>query len=231
MPISASVESLLNASNNQEPAPGPTKVLGKDDFLMLLVAQLKNQDPMNPMEGYEFAAQLATFSSLEQLTNISGLLEESKADDQQITTLLNNTLAATYIGKEIVANGNSIYLESEGEPEIKFSIPGGAKTVQIHIYDSNGMLVDGLNVKNFKAGDNIVKWDGQDDKGDRFGEGVYYFSIEAKNADGSQIEVEPFLTGVIEGIRYINGEAYLLVDNREIPLSSVKEIMDSNKGE
>ncbi|MFC1725556.1 flagellar hook assembly protein FlgD [candidate division KSB1 bacterium] len=231
MPISASVDSLLNASNNQEPAPAAKKELGKDDFLLLLVAQLKNQDPMNPMEGYEFAAQLATFSSLEQLTNISGLLENSKSDDQQITTLLNNTLAATYIGKKIVANGNSIYLEPEGEPEIKFSIPGGAKTVQISIYNSNGMLVDGLNVNSYQSGENIVQWDGKNDSGDKFAEGVYYFSIEAKNSDGSLIEVEPFLTGVIEGIRYNNGEAYLLVDNREIPLSSVKEIMEKNTEE
>ena len=75
----------------------PVKILGKDDFLSLLVAQLQHQDPLNPAEGTEFTAQLAQFSSLEQLSNINDNLENMEL----FQTSMTNSQAVSYIGKEI----------------------------------------------------------------------------------------------------------------------------------
>jgi flagellar basal-body rod modification protein FlgD len=83
------------ATNNQ----AMSKVLGKDDFLKMLIAQLKNQDPLNPQEGSEFAAQMAQFSSLEQLTNLNTTLE---AQSQNSLNLF-NAQAINLVGKEITA--------------------------------------------------------------------------------------------------------------------------------
>jgi flagellar basal-body rod modification protein FlgD len=76
-----------------------SKVLGKDDFLKMLIAQLKNQDPLNPQEGAEFAAQMAQFSSLEQLTNLNTTLETQA----QNSLNLFNAQAINLVGKEITA--------------------------------------------------------------------------------------------------------------------------------
>lgn len=75
------------------------KELGKDDFLNLLIAQLKNQDPLNPMKDQEFIAQLATFSSLEQVSNMNKNLEEFLKQQQY----QNSVAAASMIGKEITS--------------------------------------------------------------------------------------------------------------------------------
>ena len=82
--------------------------LGKDDFLKLMIAQLKNQDPLNPMNGTEYAAQLAQFTSLEQLTNLNANVSKSIDTNYVLTQSINNTLAATLIGKEVKINGNTI---------------------------------------------------------------------------------------------------------------------------
>lgn len=81
-------------------ATSQTQVLGKDEFFKMLIAQLKNQDPLNPLDGTAFSAQLAQFSSLEQLTNLNASLT---AQNQNIANLL-NTQSVSLIGKEITAD-------------------------------------------------------------------------------------------------------------------------------
>lgn len=225
MTVSNSVESLLSASQNQDTSVKITKELGKEDFLTLLVTQLQNQDPLNPMEGYEFAAQLATFSSLEQLTNIAELLEETKSDDSELSGLLSNTLAATYIGKTIVAEGNSVYLGSEDDAVIRFNLASDANKAVVEIYNSSGVKINEMTVTDIETGENSIKWDGNMSTDERAEEGTYYYNVSALSSDGSSVGVETYLTGIIEGIRMVDGEAFLLVENQEIPLSSVKEIL------
>ena len=81
--------------------------LGKDDFLKLMIEQMKNQDPLSPMEGTEFTAQLAQFSSLEQLSNMSDSLEQSINANYQLTQAVNNTMTAALIGKEVKLEGTT----------------------------------------------------------------------------------------------------------------------------
>ena len=93
--------SVINSitSSNAATAATTTTAMGKDDFLKMLIAQLKNQDPTNPQQGSEFAAQLAQFSSVEQLTNLNTTL---KSQTQNSSTLF-NAQAINLIGKEITA--------------------------------------------------------------------------------------------------------------------------------
>lgn len=91
-----SVENQVNLSNKSLEIEGrkPTKELGKDDFLKLLITQLANQDPTNPMEDTQFIAQMAQFSSLEQMTNMNQAFE-------RMASMLNSSKAADTIGKTV----------------------------------------------------------------------------------------------------------------------------------
>jgi len=116
--------------------------LGKNDFLKLLVAQLEHQDPLAPQEGQEFAAQLAQFSSLEQLTNINDNLEASQAFD----LALSNSSMVNLIGKTVDAPGNKFEL-GKGESEtLSFSIGEDASEVSIDIFNSAGANVASLSL-------------------------------------------------------------------------------------
>src|SRR5512135_3668480 len=87
------------------------KTLGKDDFLKLFVTQMRYQDPLNPMDSAAFTAQLAQFSSLEQLTNISGQMKDLLAYQNS----LGNTLTTNFIGRNVTFSGNSTYLKDNAQ--------------------------------------------------------------------------------------------------------------------
>ena len=93
------IENIAGSTTNSAADSEKTKLIGKDDFLKMLIAQLKNQNPLNPLEGTEFAAQLAQFASLEQLTNLN---KELSSQNIYYTTMI-NTQAINLIGKEVIA--------------------------------------------------------------------------------------------------------------------------------
>ena len=111
--------------------------MDKDAFLNLLVTQLQNQDPLNPTDSVEFTAQLAQFSSLEQLSNVNDNLEQL----QNYQASINNSQAVSLIGKDITAKGNALQLKDGGPAGCNFSLDGSAAIVTISLYDSTGEFV------------------------------------------------------------------------------------------
>jgi flagellar basal-body rod modification protein FlgD len=89
------------STTTTETLTNPESLLGKDDFLKLLTVQLQNQDPMSPLENNELVAQLAQFSSLEQMANMNQSLQDSLDSDLLVGQLLNNTMATTLIGRSV----------------------------------------------------------------------------------------------------------------------------------
>jgi len=96
--------------------------LGKNDFLKLLTTQLQNQDPSNPMKGKDFAAQLAQFSSVEQLTNISGQIEEQGKSDGALAQSINDSVATDLIGQTVETSGNTLQWTGEGEAPLSVDL-------------------------------------------------------------------------------------------------------------
>ena len=122
-----------NAVSADTQTGGPLKILGKNDFLNLLVTQLQHQDPLNPAESTEFTAQLAQFSSLEQLNNINDNLKNMELFQTSVT----NSQAVSYIGKEITARGNTVQLESGLPAECQFELEARAALAVISVYNVN----------------------------------------------------------------------------------------------
>ena len=101
--------------------------LGKEEFLKLLVAQLKNQDPMNPTRPEEMASQLAQFSSLEQLINVNALLTEQTASNSVMALAINNSAAVEVLGKEVMALGDTVRVTGTGSDTVTVAVEGAGE--------------------------------------------------------------------------------------------------------
>src|ERR1051325_11801141 len=139
MIVPSVTQPTVQQSSTQTP---PNQTIDKNGFLQLLIAQLKNQDPLQPMDNQQFAVQLATFNSLEQLMDI----------DKQLTTLqttqgqANQFNSASLIGKQIQADGNTVALQNGGSTTLGYRLSANATKVSLKIQDSNGTLVRQLDL-------------------------------------------------------------------------------------
>ncbi len=200
-------------------------VLGKDDFLHLLVTQLQNQDPLNPADSTEFTAQLATFSSLEELQNINSALEDIGTSQ----TVLTNSQAVDYIGQTITAIGDQFTMINQEAGPLNFNLDGDAAGVYIKIYNQYGEFVRDIELGPMSAGQSSTTWDGLDQYGLQAPDGVYNFEVMAVDEEGAMVNATAFTQGTVTGVVYKNGLAYLIAGNQEIPLGNVVEVLETEQ--
>ena len=192
----------------------------KDYFLKLLTTQLQYQNPLNPMEGTEFTAQLAQFSTLEQLQGISSQMRELVMSQNSMQAALTTGM----IGKRVKVKGEDVYLKEKAE--IYYKLPQDAAKVKISIFDGTGKLVKEVETTNQASGSRSFTWDGKDSNGKVLPEGNYKFKVEAFNASGSPIEATPLSGGTVTGVSFENNNIYLVLDGkRKVLLSEVMEII------
>jgi flagellar basal-body rod modification protein FlgD len=190
--------------------------MGKDFFLKMLLAQIQNQDPLNPMDGKDFAAQLAQFSSLERLGDINAQMETINLYQAS----LNNAQSLNLIGREVTARGDALKVEGEFT-DLTYVLSGDAKEVTVKIYDEAGGLVDTLEFGNQEEGTNSVTWDCSD-----VPEGDYTFDVSAVDGNGEKVDVDTMITGVVTGVAFKNGSAYLSINGQDIAFGDVISVND-----
>lgn len=197
--------------------------MGKDDFLQLLITQMQNQDPLDPMKGTDYAAQLAQFSSLEQLTNISSSLDQNLSANAMMTNSITNALATTFIGKDVQASANSFQYTGGATVNMGYSLPAQGLSATVQIYDSSGNLIRTLNGSTAN-GMNTISWDGKNDKGASVGSGNYTFKVQATDLNGAALSATTYLMGKVTGVRFKADGAVFIIDGMEVPLSNIVEI-------
>jgi len=198
-----------------------SSVLGKDDFLELLVAKLSNQDPMNPESDESFIAELAQFSSLEQMNNIAEAITTSNQWDYLQMQSLNNIMASGLIGTEVRASYDSIYLESGDATKVSVKLDRFASNLEMQVYDENGTLVATVKESDLTAGAHSLQWDGNDSIGNRMADGTYTVKVKAYDVDGEEFSPSLTLQGIVQSVIYRDGSAYLNVDGVEIAFGDV----------
>jgi flagellar basal-body rod modification protein FlgD len=184
-----------------------------------LLAQLKNQDPLNPMDSSQFSSQLAQFSTLEQITKVNTNLN-SLIDSQQS---VNKYKSLDLIGKEIEADGNDISLSDSGASKGDFTIASAADCTAI-IYNSDGTKVKTIDLGNLKAGDHTFQWDGTNLAGKTATNGTYTYKIVAEGSLGETITATTRMRGVVDKVNLDEDDPTLCIGNLSIALSDVSNI-------
>jgi flagellar basal-body rod modification protein FlgD len=173
--------------------------LGQDAFLQLLVTQLQQQDPLDPQDNEEFVAQLAQFSSLEQLTTANSALESLYL----AMSSMNNASMTQLLGKNVRAYGDAFHYGGNGDVELHYEVPSDF-TGTLTVTDDAGRVVHTAELGTLSAGDGSYTWDGSSISGTA-DSGTYTFSISGKDANGDPVEVATMVEGEIDGMSFETG--------------------------
>jgi len=215
------IDSSANATNSKSSASG--NVLGKHDFLNMLIAQLQHQDPLNPADGTEFTAQLAQFSSLEQLSNINASLKSM----EQFQAALTHSQAVSYIGKQITAFGNGLQLKDGQAATCRFELGANAAMTAISVYDAAGGFVNSFETGPLGAGRQSATWNGLDLGGNPMPPGVYRFEIQAVDSANQSVSVTPLMSAVATGVSFKDNTAYLITELQTVAIDDVIDVSEA----
>jgi flagellar basal-body rod modification protein FlgD len=205
---------------------GSERQLGKDAFLTLLLTQLQNQDPFNPMEDTEMTAQLAQYSQLEQLTNLNTNVTSMAGYIQA----QNQFQTLTLIGKDVEAQSNLLSVTGGVVDTTSTLEIGETCNIQLYITNSSGNQVRMYDWGMTQAGTYNFTWDGKDSNGAKVEDGVYQFQITATNAAGETMTdgIVPAIQGRVSSVSFDeSGQPIIHIGYAQVSLSQVMEILQT----
>ncbi len=221
---SGTTATTSSSSSQSSSGTGTSQTLNEQDFLQMLVTELQNQDPTNPLQSTALAAQLAQFSSVSELQTLNTNVQNSTNANLVMTQSISNTMAATLIGKKVQVNTSQINYDGTTNPTLGFTLPSSAADVKVNILNSNGTVIRTIDEGPMASGDQTMTWDGKDSSGNQVPSGAYSFSVSAADSQGNQITPSLYVLGTVQGVKFGSNGASLLVDGTQVDLSSVQEI-------
>lgn len=214
------------ATNAAASATGRTRLAENfDTFLSLLTTQLKNQDPLSPMDSTQFTQQLVQMTGVEQQLLTNDLLEK----------LVSNTgsgisTAVSLIGKEVRADSNLSAL-SGGKAEWVYKLDRAASDVKVEVLDSKGRVVQTLAPTDNKSGEHTFKWDGKTASGSTAADGVYSLRVTAKDSEGSAVPASIVAQGVVTGVQQVDGQTLVTINGAQVPWEKITLIRQAPEPE
>jgi flagellar basal-body rod modification protein FlgD len=219
MTVAAIPDSLVNALNGSAGAASSKTAEMQDRFLKLLVTQIRNQDPLNPLDNAQFTSQLAQLSTVDGINKINETLQTLN----QSYLAGQSMLASGMIGHSVLAAGDSIAL-SGGLAGGGIELGGPADAVMVNILDGAGQTVRSLDLGAQSGGLVEFVWDGMDSGGQQLADGVYRMSVMATQA-GDAVSAMPLTLAQVGSVS-INGSSVQLHTNLlgELGFEAVKRI-------
>jgi len=198
----------------------PKKVLDMQDFIQLFITQLQYQDPMNPIENNEMAIQLALFNQVDQLFKINETLETLVS----VSKSLDLTYVSNLIGKKIKVETNIGRVENGEFLGGEFTLEEPVNYVEIVVKDSNGNLVDKIQLNSLQAGTYKIEWDARDQKGNEVSDGNYIFSIIIPYENTTET-ITPTMVAKVTGARFGENTQIVINENYTITPEDIKELI------
>ncbi len=197
--------------------------LGKDEFLTLLITQLRYQDPINPSKPEEFASQLAQFTSLERMQNIEDILTNQSAGNALTTLAMKADLGASFIGRQVLAAGNTLEVSADGPATATVDLGTGGGKTTVTVYDESGKEVLTKNIGFRDAGRQTLAL------GD-LPAGTYTYQVTCTGATGSDTPVQTYTSGIVDGVSFLGGTVVLKAGSLTFPLDNVVEVEQAPAG-
>lgn len=219
------ISSLLGATRGSGAAAGSAKDAAKelnDRFLKLLVTQLKNQDPMNPMDNAQFTSQMAQINTVTGINTlnetVNGLLQQFGA--------LEALQASQLTGRSVLVTGNQLAADGKGTAVVGgVNLPAPADKVTVEITDANGNPVRSIALGASGAGISRFTWDGKTDAGADAPAGTYSFTVKASSA-GAEVSATQLMARTVEAVTRENGSTQLvLAGGIRVAYGDVKQIL------
>ncbi|OVE80243.1 hypothetical protein BVY02_00835 [bacterium J17] len=217
----AQLEQLFNTPEVKTKASSETQAtksetINQDEFLTLLVHQLQNQDPLDPMKAEEFAVNLAQFSQLEQLVSINGKLDGAGGPAADSGNTISSM--AGFLGHQVVLKNQQAEIRGGNGPDILVDLPSGVQSARIDFIDENGGTAGSHFVDSVQAGQQSIPLNGIS-----VPSGVYDVRAVAVGASGEFVTSDAKITGTVEGF-ILEPEPALLVGGQEVTLEEVEAV-------
>ena len=217
MPISP-----IATSNPQATSDRATLSNNYDTFLVLLTAQLQNQDPLAPMDSTQFTQQLVQFSQVEQQIRTNEQLEGLVGQYQAASA----GAALSYLGKDAIIEADETYLAG-GEANWAYRLPTGAASMTINVKDSTGRIIYSTTTSPRTGGEHLFKWDGKKADGSTAADGVYTLDIEALDGAGEEITPIVSVRETIMGVDFSGNVPVVITPSGTRDLSTIRSVLDN----
>jgi flagellar basal-body rod modification protein FlgD len=191
----------------------------KDDFLKLLITQMKYQDPMNPMDNAQMTSQIAQLNTVEGINQLNATVSGLQSSLMASQSMQSSAL----IGRTILADGNVISL-NKGTANLSISLPSPADHVIVDVINSSGRIIKTTDLGANNAGIQSFTWDGSTNEGGTAMDGQYTYRITATNLNQS-VAATTLTQGVVSGVSITaTGPQLSLNNGTNIALSSVRGV-------
>ncbi len=199
--------------------PAPGGEMGKQEFLELLVTQLKHQDPLNPMDATQFASQLAEFSSLEQMLKVAESVDKQSEATSMMALSVNTNLAASLLGHDIVAVGDQLQVDAGGRGAVTVDVGGSGGNAELRITSGYGYEMATLQLGTLGPGQHTL-----DVSDIGLPPGQYNYEVKVTDANDDPVSVTQYVNGSVTGIQFVDGSLMLQVGEMLVPMSSLVEV-------
>lgn len=212
-------QALLDAVNGKKNTNTSAVNAAQDRFMTLLVTQMKNQDPLNPMDNAQVTSQMAQLSTVTGIDKLNDTLEKLISNVQTGQSYQ----ASSMIGRDILSPGNTVQTTGQGG-YYGIELPIGADKVTVTIKDSAGATIRTLNLGKQNAGTASLAWDGLKDDGTAAAKGNYKFEVDA-TIGGNKVESTALsFARVLSISNYPTGVKLNLSNLTTVEPNAVKEI-------